>query len=176
MVNAELGRAGMWWSAIISGGHKHRSLLANAAERLHDEITADYKRLISTDAPEEVQKRRKAFLRKWRLRPPAVANSLEEAGDRVFTFTFTFPHCRTANGKAHEPPTPLTGYTRSSFGQNRAMPEYSRPCDGLARAPLTARESFAYQPLPYRRTAKRATHRADELLCASETEPPTARR
>jgi hypothetical protein len=59
--------------------------------------------------------------------------------------------------------------------QNLAMAEYSRP-DSLACARLTARESFAYQPLPVRHTAKRATHRADELLSASETEPPAARR
>jgi putative transposase len=31
--------------------------------------------------------KRKAFLRKWRLKCPAVAASLEEAGDKLFTFT-----------------------------------------------------------------------------------------
>jgi len=67
--------------------HKHRNLLANAPERLHDEITGDYNDMIYADTPQEVQKRRKAFLRKWRLRHAAVANSLEEAGDRLFTFT-----------------------------------------------------------------------------------------
>jgi putative transposase len=67
--------------------HKHRNLLANAPERLHDEITADYNDMIYADTPQEVQKRRKVFLRKWRLRHAAVANSLEEAGDRLFTFT-----------------------------------------------------------------------------------------
>jgi transposase-like protein len=67
--------------------HKHRNLLANAPERLHDEITADYNDMIYADTPQEVQKRRKSFLRKWRLRHAAVANSLEEAGDRLFTFT-----------------------------------------------------------------------------------------
>ena len=30
--------------------------------------------------------KRKAFLRKWRLRCPAVATSLEEAGEKLFTF------------------------------------------------------------------------------------------
>src|SRR3954454_1552556 len=34
----------------------------------------------------EVAERRKAFLRKWRLKCRAVADSLEEAGDRLFTF------------------------------------------------------------------------------------------
>ena len=31
--------------------------------------------------------RRKAFIRKWRLKCRAVADSLEEAGDHLFTFT-----------------------------------------------------------------------------------------
>lgn len=66
--------------------HKLRNLLANAPERLHGEITADYHDMIYADTAEEVQKRRQAFLRKWRLRHAAVANSLEEAGDRLFTF------------------------------------------------------------------------------------------
>jgi hypothetical protein len=34
-----------------------------------------------------VEARRKAFIRKWRLKHRAVADSLEEAGDRLFTFT-----------------------------------------------------------------------------------------
>jgi putative transposase len=36
---------------------------------------------------EEIETRRKAFIRKWRLKHRAVADSLEEAGDRLFTFT-----------------------------------------------------------------------------------------
>jgi transposase-like protein len=35
----------------------------------------------------EIGLRRKAFLRKWRLKCRAVADSLEEAGARLFTFT-----------------------------------------------------------------------------------------
>jgi putative transposase len=67
--------------------HKHRNLLAHAPERLHDEITADYTDMIYAATPEEIEKRRKAFLRKWRLKHRAVADSLEEAGARLFTFT-----------------------------------------------------------------------------------------
>jgi putative transposase len=67
--------------------HKHRNLLAHAPERLHDEITADYTDMIYAATPEEIAARRKAFIRKWRLRHRAVADSLEEAGDRLFTFT-----------------------------------------------------------------------------------------
>ena len=66
--------------------HKHRNLLAHAPERLHDEITADYNEMIYATTPEEIAARRKAFIRKWRLKHRAVADSLEEAGDRLFTF------------------------------------------------------------------------------------------
>jgi putative transposase len=67
--------------------HKHRNLLAHAPERLHEEISADYTDMIYAATGEEIEERRKAFLRKWRLRHRAVADSLEEAGDKLFTFT-----------------------------------------------------------------------------------------
>jgi putative transposase len=67
--------------------HKHRNLLAHAPKRLHEEITADYNDMIYAASREEVEARRKAFIRKWRLKHRAVADSLEEAGDRLFTFT-----------------------------------------------------------------------------------------
>jgi putative transposase len=67
--------------------HKHRNLLAHAPDRLHEEISADYNDMIYAATPEEIAARRKAFIRKWRLKHRAVANSLEEAGDRLFTFT-----------------------------------------------------------------------------------------
>src|SRR5438105_6092023 len=35
----------------------------------------------------EIEERRRTFLRKWRLKCKAVADSLEVAGDRLFTFT-----------------------------------------------------------------------------------------
>jgi len=71
--------------------HKHRNLLAHAPDRLHDEITADYNDTIYAATPEDIEKRRKAFVRKWRLKHRAVADSLEEAGDRLFTFTLLPP-------------------------------------------------------------------------------------
>jgi putative transposase len=67
--------------------HKHRNLLAHAPERLHEEITADYADMIYAATCEEIATRRKAFIRKWRLKHRAVADSLEEAGERLFTFT-----------------------------------------------------------------------------------------
>src|SRR3954464_15212057 len=67
--------------------HKHRNLLAHAPQRLHEEVSADYNDMIYGTSPAEIEQRRRAFLRKWRLKCKAVADSLEEAGDRLFTFT-----------------------------------------------------------------------------------------
>ena len=67
--------------------HKHRNLLAHAPERLHDEISADYTDMIYAATAQEIETRRKAFLRKWRLKCQAVADSLEEAGEALFAFT-----------------------------------------------------------------------------------------
>jgi len=67
--------------------HKHRNLLAHAPDNLHEELTADYTDMIYADSAGEIEKRRRAFLRKWRLKCQAVADSLEEAGDRLFSFT-----------------------------------------------------------------------------------------
>jgi len=67
--------------------HKHRNLLAHAPERLREEVTADYTDMIYAATPKEIETRRKAFLRKWRLRHRPIADCLEEAGDRLFTFT-----------------------------------------------------------------------------------------
>jgi putative transposase len=66
--------------------HKHRNLLAHAPEALHEEISADYTDMIYATTAKEIETRRRAFLRKWRLKCRAVADSLEEAGERLFTF------------------------------------------------------------------------------------------
>jgi putative transposase len=67
--------------------HKHRNLLAHAPDRLHEEISADYKDMVYADTQQEIEAKRKVFIRKWQLKCPAVAVSLEEAGDKLFTFT-----------------------------------------------------------------------------------------
>ena len=66
--------------------HKHRNLLAHAPERLHEEIGADYTDMIYAATPEDIAMRRKAFIRKWRLKHRAVADSMEEAGHQLFAF------------------------------------------------------------------------------------------
>ena len=88
--------------------HKHRNLLAHAPERLQEEITADYNDMIYATTSEEIQVRRKAFIRKWRLKHRAVADSLEEAGARLFSFACLPPSqwksARTTNAieRLHE--------------------------------------------------------------------------
>jgi putative transposase len=67
--------------------HKHRNLLAHAPDALHDAISADYTDMVYAGTAKEIESRRRAFLRKWRLKCRAVADSLEEAGERLFTFT-----------------------------------------------------------------------------------------
>ena len=66
--------------------HKHRNLLAHAPDVLHEEVSADYTDMIYAETTKQVEAKRKAFLRKWRLRCPAVAASLEEAGGHLFAF------------------------------------------------------------------------------------------
>jgi putative transposase len=80
--------AAVWYGVPVQRCtvHKHRNLLAHAPERLHDEITADYNDMIYAATREEIQARRKAFLRKWRLKHRAVADSLDEASDQLFAF------------------------------------------------------------------------------------------
>ena len=43
---------------------------------MHDELTEDYRDMIYAETAAEVETRRKAFLRKWRLKCRAVADSL----------------------------------------------------------------------------------------------------
>jgi putative transposase len=66
--------------------HKERNLLAHAPKHLHDAIKADFNDMVHARTAAEVLARRKAFVAKWRLRCRAVADSLEEAGERLFTF------------------------------------------------------------------------------------------
>ena len=88
--------------------HKHRNLLAHAPRRLHEEVSADYNDMIYATSAAEVEQRRRTFIRKWRLKCKAVADSVEEAGDRLFTFTRLSPSqwksARTTNAieRLHE--------------------------------------------------------------------------
>lgn len=66
--------------------HKLRNLAAKAPARLREELAEDYRRMIYADSRALVDQARVRFVRKWRLRCPAVVECLEEAGDDLFTF------------------------------------------------------------------------------------------
>ena len=85
----EKALAGLWSDMLVQRCtvHKHRNLLAHAPDRLHEEVSADYNDMIYAASKSEIEAKRKAFIRKWRVKCRAVAESLEEAGDKLFTFT-----------------------------------------------------------------------------------------
>jgi transposase-like protein len=66
--------------------HKLRNVQAKAPARLREELTEDYRRMIYGETVAAVEQARARFIKKWRLRCPAVVESLEEAGDELFTF------------------------------------------------------------------------------------------
>ena len=70
--------------------HKLWNLLAKAPAHLREELAEDYRRMIYAESREAVEQARRSFARKWKLRCQAVYQSLEEAGDQLFTFT-AFP-------------------------------------------------------------------------------------
>jgi transposase-like protein len=61
----EKALAALWSDVLIQRCtvHKHRNLLAHAPERRHAEISADYKDMIYAETKQEIEARRKAFLR-----------------------------------------------------------------------------------------------------------------
>ncbi len=84
----EAALAGLWGDVPVQRCtvHKEGNLLAHAPKNLHDEIKADFNDMVHAKTADEVLSRRKVFLAKWKLRCPPVAKSLEEAGERLFTF------------------------------------------------------------------------------------------
>jgi hypothetical protein len=103
--------------------HKHRSLLAHAPERLHEEITADYNDMIY--AASARRSRRGARLSSANggssiapsptaCRKPATGSSRSRV-------------CRQVNGAAFAPPMPSSGYTRNSSDASRRRPCCHRP-------------------------------------------------
>jgi putative transposase len=66
--------------------HKLRNLEAKAPARLREELAEEYRRMIYADSRAAVDQARSRFIKKWRLRCPAVIECLEEAGDDLFTF------------------------------------------------------------------------------------------
>jgi len=85
----EKALASLWSDLLVQRCtvHKLRNLIAHAPKRLAEEIRSDFTDMVYAENAKEVATRRKAFIRKWRLKCRAVADSLEEAGEQLFTFT-----------------------------------------------------------------------------------------
>ena len=66
--------------------HKERNLLTHAPEAMHEELKAEYSQMMYADTADQALELRRTFVNKWRAKCPGVARSLEEAGDRLFTF------------------------------------------------------------------------------------------
>jgi putative transposase len=101
--------------------HKLRNLLSKAPAHLREELAEDYRRMIYGESREAVERARKVFTKKWRLRCPAVAASLEEAGDELFTFL-------------HFPPSQWTGL-RTTNALERINAEFRRRTKTQASLP-----------------------------------------
>ncbi len=125
--------------------HKHRNLLAHAPERLHEEISNDYRDMIYAATRGEVETRRKAFIRKWRLKSRVVADSLEEAGDKLFTFT-RFPPSQWKS-------------IRTSNAIERLHEEFKRRIKTQTVLPLRRHRSHAVLGAPRLRTDHHAQGR-----------------
>lgn len=66
--------------------HKLRNLESKAPARMREELAEDYRRMIYAENRQAVEQQRQRFIKKWKLRCPAVVESFEEAGDHLFTF------------------------------------------------------------------------------------------
>jgi putative transposase len=69
-----------------AGHHRSCRLSLHTPKHLHDEIKAEFNDMVHAKTADDVLSKRKAFLARWKLRCRAVADSLEEAGERLFTF------------------------------------------------------------------------------------------
>ena len=63
-----------------------RSPLPHTVSRTWRKVQTDWNAWYAGTS-KEIETRRRSFIRKWRLKCRALADSLEEAGDRLFTFT-----------------------------------------------------------------------------------------
>ena len=154
------------------------------AERLHDEITADCNDMIYAATPGEIGTRHKAFIRKWRLKHRAVADSLEEAGERLFAFTRPPPGHGAACGLQMR----SSDCTKSSNEESRPRPcchPRTPPpcCSGRCwpRVRSTCARSMVGRHLPQRPSIGHLTPQPDTIASCyrgsrnTEFQPPSGR-
>jgi transposase-like protein len=109
-------RHGVHTPAAVPSRFARRNLQLPPPNRLHDEISADYTDMIYAGSKPEIEARRKAFIRTWRLKCHAVAASMEEAGDTLFTFA-RFPKGQWRSiwtSNSIDPPDQVRGLARGA--------------------------------------------------------------
>ena len=133
------GRAAQRAQAQEPAGPCARRAARGGCVRLHGHIYAE--------TAKQVEARRRAFRRKRRLRCPAVAASLEEAGDRLFTFLRLLPSqwksARTTNaaGQLHEEfKRRIKTQTALPSAETAAMPFWALMASGPAASASRFRE------------------------------------
>ncbi len=70
--------------------HKWENLVKHCPRHAHGELERDYDRVVYAKSGMAAREAYLAFVTKWRKLCPAVARSLEEAGERLLTF-YAFP-------------------------------------------------------------------------------------
>lgn len=70
--------------------HKWQNLKGACPKRLHDELHADYRGVVYAESAAAARKALGTFRTKWQKLCPAVATSLDDAGDELLTF-LAFP-------------------------------------------------------------------------------------
>lgn len=78
-----------WPTALVQRCTKHKleNLLTKAPQHCQQELTRDYRAITYAESATLARKAYDAFVRKWSKLLPAVAASLEEAGEELLTFT-----------------------------------------------------------------------------------------
>jgi transposase-like protein len=70
--------------------HKWQNLVKHCPAHAHRELKRDYHRIVYAKSGMAAREAYQAFVTKWRKLCPAVAKSLEEAGEQLLTF-YAFP-------------------------------------------------------------------------------------
>jgi hypothetical protein len=100
--------------------------------------TADYNDMIYAATSEEIQVRRKAFTRKWRLKHRAVADSLEEACDRSLRPAAAEPTAQRAHNQ-HDRAAARGVQTKDQDPDCAALGRHGPPCySGHSLPPATS--------------------------------------
>jgi putative transposase len=79
----------LWPDALVQRCtvHKLRNLLAHAPRHAHEAVKEGFHRIVYASSPSEAARAYDRFLRRWRQRCPPLAETLEEAGAELLTFT-----------------------------------------------------------------------------------------